>query len=125
MLFDWLITGQGVSMNPAAAVRGPKHVVNEGKMPVLGGPEWGGRLIDSIPTAPVSPPSPTASRVLMPRSNARQSREPKGSSWLIRLHETGCPRCGIGAGDLDSGGTLSSEKAKPRSPTSAAGVEAE
>jgi hypothetical protein len=41
MLFDWLITGQGVSMNPAAAVRGPKHVVNEGKMPVLGGPEWG------------------------------------------------------------------------------------
>jgi hypothetical protein len=42
MLFDWLITGQVVSMNPAAAVRGPKHVVNEGKMPVLGGPEWGG-----------------------------------------------------------------------------------
>ena len=31
-----------VSMNPAAAVRGPKHVVNEGKMPVLDGPEWGG-----------------------------------------------------------------------------------
>jgi hypothetical protein len=41
MLFDWLITGQGVSMNPAAAVRGPKHMVNEGKMPVLGGAEWG------------------------------------------------------------------------------------
>jgi hypothetical protein len=41
MLFDWLITGQVVSMNPAAAVRGPKHVVNEGKMPVLDGPEWG------------------------------------------------------------------------------------
>ena len=52
-------------------------------------------------------------------------REPKGSSWLIRLHETGCPRCGIGAGDLDSGGTLSSEKAKPRSPASAAAVEAQ
>ena len=94
MLFDWLITGQGVSMNPAAAVRGPKHVVNEGKMPVLGGPEWGG-LIDSIPTAPVSPA--TASHVLMPRSNARQSREPKGSSWLIRLHETGC-RTGFATG---------------------------
>ena len=28
MLFDWLITGQVVPMNPAAAVRGPKHVVN-------------------------------------------------------------------------------------------------
>jgi Phage integrase, N-terminal SAM-like domain len=27
MLFDWLVTGQVVPMNPAAAVRGPKHVV--------------------------------------------------------------------------------------------------
>src|SRR6266446_10745351 len=27
MLLDWLITGQIVPMNPAAAVRGPKHVV--------------------------------------------------------------------------------------------------
>ena len=25
MLFDWLITGQVVPLNPAAAVRGPKH----------------------------------------------------------------------------------------------------
>ena len=31
MLFDWLITGQIVPMNPAAAVRGPKHVVKPGK----------------------------------------------------------------------------------------------
>src|SRR3954447_6816233 len=35
MLFDWLITGQIVPMNPAAAVRGPKHVVKTGKTPVL------------------------------------------------------------------------------------------
>ena len=35
MLFDWLITGQVVPMNPAAAVRGPKHVVKTGKTPVL------------------------------------------------------------------------------------------
>jgi hypothetical protein len=27
MLFDWLVIGQVVSTNPAAAVRGPKHVV--------------------------------------------------------------------------------------------------
>ena len=27
MLFDWLVTGQVVPTNPAAAVRGPKHVV--------------------------------------------------------------------------------------------------
>lgn len=35
MLFDWLVTGQVVPMNPAAAVRGPKHVVKTGKTPVL------------------------------------------------------------------------------------------
>ena len=37
MLFDWLIVGQVVSQNPAAAVRGPKHVVKKGKTPVLDG----------------------------------------------------------------------------------------
>jgi hypothetical protein len=49
MLFDWLVTGQIVPMNPAAAVRGPKHVVKTGKTPVLDGKEWH-RLIDAIPT---------------------------------------------------------------------------
>jgi len=29
MLFDWLITGQVLPTNPAAAVRGPKHVVKD------------------------------------------------------------------------------------------------
>src|ERR1700726_1757962 len=37
MLFDWLITGQVLPMNPAAAVRGPKHVVKTAKTPVLDG----------------------------------------------------------------------------------------
>ena len=50
MLFDWLITGQIVPMNPAAAVRGPKHVVKTGKTPVLEGDEWR-KLFASIPTA--------------------------------------------------------------------------
>src|SRR6201996_5506928 len=35
MMFDWLITGQVVPVNPAAAVRGPKHVGKTGKHPVL------------------------------------------------------------------------------------------
>ena len=52
MLFDWPIVGQVVPMNPAAAVRGPKHVVRTGKTPVLDGAEWR-RLIDSIPTGTV------------------------------------------------------------------------
>src|SRR3954464_12391897 len=35
MLFDWLVVGQVVPVNPAASVRGPKHVVKSGKTPVL------------------------------------------------------------------------------------------
>jgi len=49
MLFDWMITGQVMPSNPAAAVRGPKHVVKTGKTPVLDGTEWR-KLIDAIPT---------------------------------------------------------------------------
>jgi site-specific recombinase XerD len=49
MLFDWLITGQILPHNPAAAVRGPKHVVKTGKTPVLDGKEWR-KLLDAIPT---------------------------------------------------------------------------
>ena len=35
MLFDWLVTGQAVSVNPASSVRGPKHIVRKGKTPAL------------------------------------------------------------------------------------------
>jgi site-specific recombinase XerC len=35
MMFDWLIIGQAVPVNPASAVRGPKHVVKTGVTPVL------------------------------------------------------------------------------------------
>lgn len=35
MLFDWLVVGQVLPMNPAASVRGPKYVVKKGKTPVL------------------------------------------------------------------------------------------
>ena len=36
-------------LNPAAAVRSPKHVVKVGKTPVLDAGEWR-KLLDSIPT---------------------------------------------------------------------------
>ena len=48
MLFDWLITGQVVPINPASAVRGPKHVVKTGKTPVLDAADWR-KLIDTHP----------------------------------------------------------------------------
>ena len=34
-LFDWLVTGQVVPVNPAGSVRGPRHVVMCGQTPVL------------------------------------------------------------------------------------------
>lgn len=34
-LFDWLVVGQVIPSNPAAAVRGPKHAVRKGRTPVL------------------------------------------------------------------------------------------
>ena len=49
MLFDWLVTGHVIQVNPAISVRGPKHVVKKGKTPVLS-PEQARALIDSIPT---------------------------------------------------------------------------
>jgi integrase/recombinase XerC len=46
-LFDWLVTGQIVPVNPAASVRGPRHVVKRGKTPVLDQAE-ARLLLDSI-----------------------------------------------------------------------------
>lgn len=46
-LFDWLATGHIVQVNPAAAVRGPRHVVLTGKTPVLE-PTEARRLLNAI-----------------------------------------------------------------------------
>jgi site-specific recombinase XerD len=47
MLFDWLVIGQVVAINPAAVVRGPKHSVKQGSTPVLS-KEDTRTLLDSI-----------------------------------------------------------------------------
>ena len=97
MLFDWLVTGQVMPTNPAAAVRGPKYVVKTGKTPVLEGSEWR-RLIDSIPTETVRDLRDRALIATLTYGFARvgaalkmkvEDLEPKGSGWLIRLHEKG------------------------------------
>jgi site-specific recombinase XerD len=51
-LFDWLVTGQVVPVNPAASVRGPRHVVTSGQTPVLD-PSEARALLDSIDTSTV------------------------------------------------------------------------
>jgi site-specific recombinase XerD len=46
-LFDWLVIGQVIPTNPAASVRGPKHIVKKGKTPVLS-PKEARKLLESI-----------------------------------------------------------------------------
>lgn len=46
-LFDWLVIGQVLPVNPAGSVRGPSYSVKRGKTPVLA-PEEARRLLDSI-----------------------------------------------------------------------------
>jgi site-specific recombinase XerC len=49
-LFDWLVTGQVVPVNPAGSVRGPRHVVTSGQTPVLD-PAEARAPLDSIGTS--------------------------------------------------------------------------
>jgi site-specific recombinase XerD len=48
-LFDWLVNGHVIEVNPAHSVRGPRHVVMTGQTPVLD-PAEARALIDSIDT---------------------------------------------------------------------------
>jgi site-specific recombinase XerD len=97
MLFDWLVTGQVVPMNPAAAVRGPKHVVKTGTTPVLEADEWR-KLIDSIPTDTLRDLRDRALIATLTYSFARitaaltmkvEDLRPRGAGWTVRLHEKG------------------------------------
>src|SRR3954471_3265941 len=97
MLFDWLIIGQVLPMNPAAAVRGPTHVVKTGKTPVLDAAEWR-KLIDSIPTETVRDLRDRALIATLTYSFARitaalrmkvEDLRPKGAGWQIFLQEKG------------------------------------
>jgi site-specific recombinase XerD len=51
-LFDWMVIGQVMPTNPAAAVRGPRHIVRRGKTPVLD-PAEARQLLDAIDTTTV------------------------------------------------------------------------
>jgi integrase/recombinase XerD len=49
MCFDWLTSGGIIGFNPASSVRGPKHVVKQGKTPVLTADEAKDLLASIIP----------------------------------------------------------------------------
>ncbi len=100
MLFDWLVIGQVLPMNPASAVRGPKHVVKKGRTPVLT-PDEARQLLDSIDTRTIAGLRDRALIGLMVYSFARVSAAigmdtddyfQQGKRWWFRLHEKGGKR---------------------------------
>ena len=100
MLFDWLVVGQVLAVNPAHAVRGPKHVVRRGKTPVLSEDE-ARRLLDSIDTSTLVGLRDRALIGVMIYSFARigavvgmkvEDYYPGGKRWWVRLHEKGGKR---------------------------------
>jgi site-specific recombinase XerD len=69
-LFEWLVNGQVVPVNPAHTVRGPRHVVTSGQTPVLD-PAEARTLLDSIDTGTVTGLRDRALIALMVYSFAR------------------------------------------------------
>ncbi|MFO0849953.1 MAG: tyrosine-type recombinase/integrase [Gemmataceae bacterium] len=100
MLFDHLVVGQVVEMNPAAAVRGPSHSVKKGKTPVLDEDE-ARQLLDAVDVSTAVGLRDRAVIGLMIYTFARvgalvamnvEDYYPQGKRWWVRLHEKGGKR---------------------------------
>ena len=100
MLCDWLVVSQVLPVNPAAAVRGPKHVVTKGSTPVLS-PAEARKLLDSIDTGTLAGLRDRAlfsvmlysfARVSAVLGMRRQDYFQQGSWGWLRLHEKGGKR---------------------------------
>ena len=96
-------------MNPAAAVRGPKHVVTKGSTPVLS-PAEARKLLDSIDTGSLAGLRDRAlfsvmlysfARVSAVLGMRRQDYFQQGSRGWLRLHEKGGKRHDVPAHPLD------------------------
>ena len=97
MLCDWLVVNQVLPVNPAAAVRGPKHVVTKGATPVLTQGE-ARKLLDHIDTGTLAGLLDRAlfsvmlysfARVSAVLGMRRQDYFAQGSRGWLRLHEKG------------------------------------
>jgi len=100
MLFDYLVTGHVVPVNPAASVRGPKHVVRKGTTPVLTAEE-ARVLLGAIDTQTMAGLRDRALIGVMVFSFSRVSAAvgmnvadyfPQGRRMWFRLHEKGGKR---------------------------------
>jgi site-specific recombinase XerD len=97
MLFDWLVVGQIIEVNPAHAVRGPKHVVTKGRTPVLNREE-ARALLSSIDTSTLTGLRDRALIAVMIYTFARVGAVlqmkvgdyfSQGRRGWVRLHEKG------------------------------------
>ena len=97
MIFDWLVVGQVLPANPAASVRGPRHVVRKGKTVVLSAAQ-ARQLLDSIDASTLVGLRDRAIIGVMVYSFARVSAVvgmnvgdywQNGKRWWLRLHEKG------------------------------------
>ncbi len=100
MLFDWLVTGQVISTNPATSVRGPAYSAKSGKTPVLSAEE-ARQLLDSVDISHVVGLRDRAVIALMVYTFARvgamvkmrvEDYYPQQKRWWVRLHEKGGKR---------------------------------
>ena len=100
MLCDWLVVSQVLPVNPAAAVRGPKHVVTKGATPVLT-PAEARKLLEHIDTGTLAGLRDRAlfsvmlysfARVSAVLGMRRQDYFQQGSRGWLRLHEKGGKR---------------------------------
>jgi len=97
MLFDYLVLGHVLLVNPASSVRGPKYVVKKGKTPVLTAEECR-QLLDSIDTTTIGGLRDRALIGVLVFSFARigavvgmsvEDYYQNGKRWWFRLHEKG------------------------------------
>ena len=100
MLFNYLVTGQVLPMNPAYAVRGPKHVTRKGRTPVLTAGETR-ILLDRIDVSTMAGLRDRAIIGVMVYTFARvgatigmqiEDYFQQGKRWWFRLHEKGGKR---------------------------------
>ena len=97
MLFDWLVVGQVVPHNPAAAVRGPRHSMAKGKTHMPSREEAKallaaintGSLVGLRNRALIGVLLYTFARVGAATAMRVSDFYPVGKRWWVRLHEKG------------------------------------
>jgi site-specific recombinase XerD len=96
-LFDYLVVGQIIPLNPALSVRGPRYTIIKGKTPALTAEETR-QLLDGCDASIVMGLRDRALIALMVYTFARvgaatamrvEDYFPQGKRWWVRLHEKG------------------------------------